>query len=139
MALNSYGSSKSFSSGSSSFMSSGSESSKGMGGGSMSSTSSSESSSGSSCICEFLIEVELINNDEAVVSITNIGTCDLSIMGIYWDFNGTSAGSTGLLMPVLLTAGTFQDFTIIESYDIRGLSATVSTTCYEAVFTIPVS
>ncbi len=137
MALGAYGSSKSSSSGSSSYLSgshSGSDGSKHSGG----MGSSSTPSSGSSCTCEFLIEVDLTADNQATLTVTNIGTCDLSVLSIFWD-GGGSAGDTAAMMPVELPPGVFQEFTIEESYDIRGLTGSVSTTCYEAGFSIPES
>lgn len=121
MALGTYGSSKASSSGSSSFLS-----------GSGSSGFSSGSSMGSSCACEFLIELTLETPFDLVVTVTNIGTCPLDVLDV---FVGDDHTSTAL--PATLAPGAFADYIISTTYDLRGLSGVVTTTCYSAPYTVP--
>lgn len=128
MALGAYGSSKSSSSGSSSYLSGGSSGgSRSGGGGSMSS-----GSSGSSCTCEFLIELTLEGPFDLVVSVTNTGTCPLDVLEVMVGDTHTSSA-----LPATLAPGAFVDFVISTEYDLRGLTGFVTTTCYTAPFTAP--
>ena len=102
--------------------------------GSSSGPSDSSGSMSSSCICEFLIELTLETPFDLVVSVTNIGTCPLDVLDV---FVGDDHTITPL--PHTLAPDAFFDFIVSTDYDLRGLTGTVTTTCYSATFEVPVS
>ena len=138
----SYGSSKISSSGSSSFLS-GSGSSMfssssddksvnyGSSSGSSMSSNSMASSSASSCVCEFLIELTLEGPNDLVVTVTNIGTCMLEVYNVL-----VGDDTTISTVPKTLAPNEYFDFLISTSYNLSGLTGVVSTSCYNAPFTV---
>jgi hypothetical protein len=133
----SYGSSKISSSGSSSFLSgsgssmfSSSSDDKSVDYGS-SSGGSMPSSSASSCVCEFLIELTLEGPSDLVVTVTNIGTCMLEVYDVL-----VGDDTTISTVPKTLAPNEYFDFLISTSYNLSGLTGVVSTSCYNALFTV---
>lgn len=141
----SYGSSKVSSSGSSSFLSGSSSgrsvgsSSSGRSVGSTPSSSSNPSSSGSSCVCDFLIEVDLLTADSFVFFVTNRADCDLVITSV--TYAGGGPVSMGIGLPATVAAnGGILSFPASETFDVRGLTVDVGTDhCGTAPFEIPIA
>ena len=126
----SYGSSKVSASGSSSFLS-GSSSGRSVG--------STPSSSGSSCACDFLIEVDLLTDDSFVFFVTNMAGCDLVITSV--NYAGGGPVSIGIGLPATVAAnGGILSVPASETFDVRGLTVDVGTDhCGTRSFKIPIA
>jgi hypothetical protein len=89
------------------------------------------SSSASSCVCEFLIELTLEGPNDLVVTVTNIGTCMLEVYNVL-----VGDDTTISTVPKTLAPNEYFDFLISTSYNLSGLTGVVSTSCYNAPFTV---
>lgn len=131
-----YGASKSSSGPSESSASSGSV--PGHGSSSSGSSSSGMSGSSSSCACNFLFEVDLLNDSSFLLYITNMADCDLIITAITYRSGG--AVSIGTTLPATIAGGTFITIAASEGFDVRGLTVDVTTDhCGVAEFEVPIS
>ena len=135
----SYGSSKVSSSGSSSFLSgSGSSGRSGGGGGGSSSMSSMSSMSSSSCSCNFILDVNLLNNDSFVFYITNLSECDLTITSVTYATGETVTIDN--VLPTTVSSGGIRSIAASETFDVRGRTVYVGTDhCGVITFEVPLS
>lgn len=98
------------------------------------------SSTSESCNCSYAVFAGLGDiGMGVVVEITNTGACDITVSGIVWLATGLSVTIIVGTLPAIITPGQTAIFTGAESYDTRGLTGVVQTSCGNTEFTLPIA
>ena len=94
--------------------------------------------SSSSCSCNFILDVNLLNNDSFVFYITNLSECDLTITSVTYATGETVTIDN--VLPTTVSSGGIRSIAASETFDVRGRTVYVGTDhCGVITFEVPLS